>query len=264
MKPSQWKSLAGFYNTTADGLNGFNALGNIVVQYMGRQKRLLDKLEQAKRYLKIGFPQHCSEHSSCPSHCITFALSDQNDPNLCKDRHFAIEGHSSNCNDCSNLCATIDEIIDTLVESEFKNKDDILYDANAAKENIMRWTQHIIRHVQQNKAKIDAIELLSDTTGLWIRDYCQKVLPLPFRESQSSYFGKKGMTVHVDVFLTKSANGIKKKTYFSTAYRSDQDVKDSLSLADHVIKQFTLDFPDIQELFAKCDNAGCQWLSWLS
>lgn len=40
-------------------------------------------------------------------------------------------------------------------------------------------------------------------SALWIRDYCQNVLPMRFRESQSSYFGKKGMSLHADVFLMK-------------------------------------------------------------
>ena len=43
-----------------------------------------------------------------------------------------------------------------------------------------------------------------------------------------------------------------KPTYFTAAYRSDQDVKDTLLLGEHVIKAFKSDHPDVVE----CDNAS--------
>ena len=45
-----------------------------------------------------------------------------------------------------------------------------------AREDNFKWVCHSIRHVKQNKAKLDAISFLSETSALWIRDYCQKVL----------------------------------------------------------------------------------------
>ena len=151
----------------------------------------MGNLERRKRYLKIGYPHHCIDHSSCAPHSISFALSDTTDPNLCKERQYGFENHDSFCDQCSNLYSTIDQIIDLVKESQLKNKDDLLYDTSNAKNNILKWTFYIIRHVQQNKAKTNVFDLLIETTGLWIRDYCQKVLPMEFRESQSSYFGKK-------------------------------------------------------------------------
>ena len=43
-----------------------------------------------------------------------------------------------------------------------------------------------------------------------------------------------------------------KPTYFTAAYRSDQDIKDTLLLGEHVIKAFKSDHPDVVE----CDNAS--------
>ena len=37
---------------------------------------------------------------------------------------------------------------------------------------------------------------------------------MQFREIQSSYFGKKGMSLHADVFLMKENGIIKKKTFY--------------------------------------------------
>jgi hypothetical protein len=112
-------------------------------------------------------------------------------------------------------------------------------------------TTHSTRH-----SKSEVFELLSETKGLWIRDFCQKVLPMRFRERQCDYFGKKGMTLHIDVILCRNENGeIEKKAYFTAAFRSDQDFQDTLG--EHVILQFTKDFPNVKELYAKSDNAGC-------
>ena len=49
---------------------------------------------------------------------------------------------------------------------------------------------------------------------------------------------------------------IEKSTYFTTAYRFNQDVKDTLSLGKHVIKAFKSDHPAVVEVNSKCDNAS--------
>ena len=139
-------------------------------RYFAGNKGIVGNLERGKQYFKIGYPQHCADHSTCASHCISFALSDTTDPNLCKERQCGFENHDSFCDQCSNLYSTIDQIIDLVKESQLKNKDDLLYDTSNAKNNILKWTFHIICHVQQNKAKTNVSDLLSETTGLWIRD----------------------------------------------------------------------------------------------
>ena len=148
------------------------------------------------------------DYSDCPSRCISLALSDPKDPNLAKNIHCS-DGHQSTFEDCSDLYQLIDEVTNAV--NGVVNNSDILYDAKIAKENIFKWQQHIIRHVQQNKAKVNAMGLINKCTRLWITDYCQKVLPMQFREGQCSYFGKKGMTLHADVFLLQSTPGVNKQ-----------------------------------------------------
>ena len=53
---------------------------------------------------------------------------------------------------------------------------------------------------------VNAIDLIKKCIRLWIRDCCQKVLPMQFTEGQCSYFGKKGMNLHA-VFLLQSTSG---------------------------------------------------------
>ena len=49
-------------------------LKEIVDHCMGRRKAISEKLEQRKRYLKIGLPQHCTDYSECPLHCFYLSL----------------------------------------------------------------------------------------------------------------------------------------------------------------------------------------------
>ena len=56
---------------------------------------------------------------------------------------------------------------------------DILYDVKIAKEKeCFQIAKHIIRHVNQNEAKVILMDLINKCTRLWISDYCQRVLPM--------------------------------------------------------------------------------------
>ena len=57
----------------------------------------------------------------------------------------------------------------------------------------------------RQKSMIWTLSISVPDYGSW--GYCQKVLPMQFREGQCSYFGKKGMTLHADVFLLQSTTG---------------------------------------------------------
>lgn len=62
-----------------------------------------------------------------------------------------------------------------------------------------------------------------------------------------------------EIFLNGSVISMKNKIYFTISYQCDQDIKDSPSIADYVFKRFLKDFPSVNELFGKCDNAGCYY-----
>ena len=154
LKTSLRRSLAGLGDRVAEGLNGFIMLEKIVDQYMGRKKVILEKLEREKRYLKIGFPQHCNDHPECPSHCIILALSDPKNPRLSKDQRCYEHGY--NCVECESLFEIID--FAEIYQNELKNKDDLLYYVNISKAGIFRWMQNIFRHMQQDKAREECLD----------------------------------------------------------------------------------------------------------
>ena len=53
-----------------------------------------------------------------------------------------------------------------------------------------------------NKAKSDVFNDLHESFAFWFQGFAQ-VLPVKFREGEHEYFGKRGMSLHVDVFFIK-------------------------------------------------------------
>ena len=69
---------------------------------------------------------------------------------------------------------------------------DTNYDAEIAVQNMHEYTKHLMKDSQQKKAKFEAFDKLSESAGFWLKDFCQKMIPLKFREGQKEYFGKEG------------------------------------------------------------------------
>ena len=122
---------------------------------------------------------------------------------------------------------------------------------------ILDWMHHILRSVKQHKAKEYAFSRLDENTGLWLSDWAQKVILVLFREGQREYFGKRGMSLHIDVLFRKVDNILLKNVYHTAISKCDQDTRDTLCISSHVIKQMKSDFPELKCLFRKSDNAGC-------
>ena len=107
-----------------------------------------------------------------------------------------------------------------------------------AKSNILKWIAHILRCVRQEKAMTLAINQLSES------ELAQTILPIRYRQGQKEYFGKKGMSLHIDVLLLKQQTAtLQKDVYFTAIYRSDQDVVETLCVANHVLEQIKKNYP---------------------
>lgn len=84
-----------------------------------------------------------------------------------------------------------------------------MYNFQLARESIFEMFRHRIRTVQQDAAKARTLASMSKTTAFETIDWAQKILPQSFREGQTAYFGKKGMSALVGSFTFYDKSGKK-------------------------------------------------------
>lgn len=235
-------------------------------------KELLEDINSSESYLKARFKTHCNFDDTCSSHCIKHALSHPTDKDLsstCNEIHYLI------CGECLKVYDCLATLKLKIAQLPFSHRKEIAqYEISTAGKMIMDWQKHIMRGVQQSKARSNVMQHLDLKTTLWIRDFAQKYLPtkvycflafnfnsiniflLQTLEAMTEYFGKRGMTISVEVFIYKVAGIYCKQVYLVALDRCDQNLVDTLCIADLVLQQFKNDYPHIDRIELKTDNAG--------
>ena len=189
---SQRTSLQGLDNTAADGTAAFQTLerGGIEKQLCLDVRR---RLRDAKRYLKTDFHVHCQPlDSPCTDHCRHFALSDPVEADF---QQPCSHEHVFSCDDCQGMKNVLQEVRLGIEGSSWtpygsEQREDLLYDFDLAKSDILLWKAHIIRLINQEKAKQDALRAADNTSAILIIDWAMKFLQMRHREKQSNWFGK--------------------------------------------------------------------------
>jgi len=82
------------------------------------------------------------------------------------------------------------------------------YDFRLASESVFEMFRHRIRTVQQDTVKSLMLSSMSRTTAFHTIDWAQKILPQGFREGQTAYYGKKGMSALVGCFVLRDSSGM--------------------------------------------------------
>lgn len=138
-------------------------------------KLLLNWINSSEGYLKARYKSHCNLDDSCSSHCIKHALSHPTDKDLSLECE---NSHTTNCGECVRLneCIKCLELKVSKLPASHQ-KDIELYNIANARTKIMDWQKHIMRGVQQSKARSDAFNGLDAATAFWIRDFAKKYLP---------------------------------------------------------------------------------------
>lgn len=257
IKPSKKKALGSLDYFYVNSREGFETLLSMSAQFPNKNN-ITERLKLAQKYLGQKYQLNCKVSSECASHCITHALSDCQQAQLATTcNHY----HEKVCDECENIFHSFEMIRNELenlnIPSKMKNEN--LYDYENAKKEILKYMAHILRSAQQYKAKTEAMHTIRNDpqAAFLVRDWSQKVLEKKFREGQNSYFGKMGMSVHIDVFMFLHAGKLKKVAYVTIVFRCKQGMIDVMNLSKYVLKQFHTDFPVITKLYVKSDNAGC-------
>ena len=78
------------------------------------------------------------------------------------------------------------------VDNEEKNE--MGYVITQSKKNIMAWKGHLLRDINQDEARLNLIRDLDWNSVLVVLDWAMKFLPRKYRESQSDWYGKRGIS----------------------------------------------------------------------
>lgn len=265
---SQRKSLAGLDNTAAEGSTAFQTLHSIVEQLVqvGVEKvwsqNIIRRLDKAKQYLKTDFKAHCHESESlCADHCRPFALSDSDDVDFqikCTHQHTVI------CENCNDLKATFNELSQKLEQhtnTSFiqDHREDLLYDFRASQALIFKWKAHILRSVNQERAKQKVIDNLDDSSVLVVMDWAMKFIQTRFREKQSEWYGKRGLSWHISSVISKNSetNTIGVASYAHLFNECTQEWFAVASIIENLLRTVKNNAPLVDKAYLRSDEAGC-------
>jgi hypothetical protein len=160
------------------------------------------------------------------------------------------------------LFSTLDEVKKGVASSSAPDKEEILHVVMASIDDIFEWQRHIIRGNQQDLGKQKMLENLNSQTAYWLRDWGMKMMPQKYRETMTDWFGKRGISNHMDCVFTVNDHGeIQKVTYVTLIDNCAQDTYGVLCVFEHVLKQVLQDFPHIKYIMDRSDNAGYVYFS---
>ena len=138
------------------------------------------------------------------------------------------------CEQCEQLKATLDEMEESIKKHSShlysqEQKHDLLYDFERSKNCIFLWKSHALRSVNQESAKQEALQSLDSQSVLVVIDWAMKFLQMKYREKQSEWFAKRGVSWHISSVISKDQETQKSKV-LSYAHLLDSCCQDWLRL----------------------------------
>jgi hypothetical protein len=151
----------------------------------------------------------------------------------------------------------VESTLKDLSTMDNEEKNDMEYVITQSKKNILAWKAHLLRDINQDEARLNRLRDLDSGSVLVVLDWAMKFLPRKYRESQSDWFGKRGISWHIAVAMTKRENCLESLTFVHVFESCTQDSPAVLAIIDDVVKQLKSERPDIKQIFFRQDNAGC-------
>ena len=161
---------------------------------------------------------YVSSESMIPDHCRAYALSyPQDDDYIKKCDH----EHNARCDRCEILPNVFHEIQEVLGSVDCdEERDEMEYKTSEARQNIQAWKAHLLRSINQDAARHEILEILDARSVFLTMDWAMKFMPRKFRESQSDWFGKRGIPWHISVAMRNNANNQTEMLTFVHSFES--------------------------------------------
>jgi hypothetical protein len=209
-KASTRKSLQGINYFAADAGEAFDSIEKLIDELhldMTKHRRLLENLKRGRQYLKSDYKVHITKSSTVGDHCATFALSDKSDKDF---RQMCDHEHNDICEECVNLQVTFDEIKHTIDNStdDKQTSTRLLAKFMSYEEAIDAWKCHLLRAINQDLCRQEILGTLANSSVYVYMDWAMKWLPEKYREGQSDFFGKRGLSWHISVIVRKNEHSI--------------------------------------------------------
>ena len=135
--------------------------------------------------------------------------------------------------------------------------DELFFYVKQARTNIEAWKAHILRSVNQDSARINVLDCLDESSVLVVQDWAMKFLPRKYRESQTDWFGKRGIPWHISVEFRRREEKLEMLTMTHIFQSSSQDSCAVIAIMSDVIKQLKSLMPNVKMVYYRQDNAGC-------
>ncbi|XP_062609789.1 uncharacterized protein LOC134271605 [Saccostrea cucullata] len=270
---SKRKAMHGLDNTTALGMDAMESLHKVVTRLgeygmeTEKKENLIDMINICNQHLKFDAKSHFSRSSSCSDHCTIYALSDPAD--TCFSSNCDHE-HSDTCSYCvltDKLTECIKEAMETVQIPSEDLMEELQHEIVMTTKAIKDWKAHLLRTVHQDFARSDVLQHLDLNQGLLIMDWAMKFLPVQYRETQSNFFGKRGISWHISCLITQRSDPeatastlpdhYDLNTFIHILENGNQGWFSVAHIIMHLLPTLSEQFPNLQEIFLKTDNAGC-------
>ncbi len=199
-----------------------------------------------------------SRSSTVADHCNTFALSNT------KVKHFSSpcdHKHDDACPQYETLANVLTDIGDVFDNENIAIAEDELvdlrYTCQKATEDIRSWKAHQLRSIIQDKARLDVLKKLDQSSVLVTSDWAMKFLPQKYRESQSDWFAKRGISWHISVVARKVDGETETQTFVHIVENCSQDASVVIRIIEHVLRTLHENDPLITIAYLRQDNTGC-------
>lgn len=197
-----------------------------------------------------------SASSRVADHCRAYSLSSSSDPDYASRCNHQ---HDLTCDSCNLFPTTVKEIESKLENADIpqEEKEEMKFLMTQSKKNVEAWKAHVLRSINQDEARLETMNALDDKTALVVLDWAMKFIPRKYRESQSDWFGKRGLSWHISVALQKLEDNVQGLTLVHVFQKSNQDSLYALAVIDDVMQKLKATMPNLKSLHLKQDNAGC-------
>ena len=168
------------------------------------------------------FQVHVSTSSRVTDHCRPYALSDASDGDFITE---CDHGHDLKCDRCELIASIFEDVESTLKDlSAIDNEENEMeYVITQSKKDIMVWKGHLLRDINHDEARLNLLRDLDSDSVLVVLDWAMKFSPRKYRESQSDWFGKRGISWHIAVAMTKRNDCLESLTFVHVFQSCTQD-----------------------------------------